>query len=104
MSNSTNKVTTKGNGKPATKVAKKKVPKKVARKNAKSTPATKPSAKSSTTKRTRKSNPLYAEVKLGTLKKLLGDKDDVMVTVSRNFILDKKTEQLAAQAADDLGL
>ena len=56
------------------------------------------------TKRKRNSKPLYAEIKLGKLKELLGNDDSATVTVSRNFVLDKKKEQMEADAAKDLGI
>lgn len=66
-----------------------------------SSTSTKPS---STKKRTRKSNPIYADITLKKLKELLGDDDNVKVKVSRNFVLAKQEERLRKQAAEDLGI
>lgn len=65
---------------------------------------TAPKASAPAKKRTRNSNPLYASVKLGVIKKLVDDNDDALVTVSRNFILALKKEKLEAAALKSLGI
>lgn len=57
-----------------------------------------------TSRKTRRSKPLYAGVTLGTLRKLLGDKDNAYVTVSRNFILGIYKDQLEEKAEEELGI
>jgi len=55
-------------------------------------------------KRTRKSQPLYANITLGKLKGLLGNNDKATVVVSRNFVLDEKKKQMEKEAEASLGL
>ena len=61
-------------------------------------------AANKTVKRKRKSQPLFAEVDLKTLKDLLGNDNDAKVTVSRNFVMDLQTEQLQKEAQKKLGI
>lgn len=68
-----------------------------AKKTTKKTAAAKKAAK-----RVRNSKPLYAEVSLGKLSQLLGNKKDATVVVSRNFVLELKKEELEQKALEDL--
>ena len=66
--------------------------------------STKPAPPAPAKKRTRNSKPLFATMTLMALRKLLGDKGEAEVTVSRNFVLDIKRKQLEVDAAKDLGI
>ena len=102
--------------KTTTKKATKKVAPKSATKPAVKGPVsktTKPTttAKATTTtpkpkaeKKTRNSNPIYADVTLGKIKELFGDDDTAVIKVGRNFILDAQRAKLDDAAQLELGI
>lgn len=55
-------------------------------------------------KRTRRSFPLFVEVKLSVLQDLFKNDPDAMIKVSRNFIIEVKTEGDAEKALKEMGV
>lgn len=52
----------------------------------------------------RKSTPLFAKIKFIKLKELMGNKDDAVIVVSRNFILDTQRKIDEDKASRELFL
>ncbi len=62
------------------------------------------SKKKTTKRKSRKSIPLFAKIKLIKLKELIGDEDDTVVVVSRNFVLDTQRKIDEDKASKELFL
>lgn len=62
------------------------------------------SKKKTAKRKSRKSIPLFAKIKLIKLKELIGDEDDTVVVVSRNFVLDTQRKIDEDKASKELFL